>query len=585
MAKFKIDPRLANLLGDSYRSTEYALKELVDNAWDADASEVYINLPKSLSELPQITIKDNGTGMSLEELRDEYLFVASGRFSRKGETTSLYKRRVKGRKGIGKFAGLMIANTMQVETWKNWVWTSLIIPTEKFLKADVDFSQYDFPIETSRHNSSDHGTMITLSDLALNLVFPNAESLRQLLVLEYHHQPDFKIYVNQELLEIKDIPGENFIMEARLEKAGYVRMLFAISNEGKALKNSGIAISVGGKIIGKPSYFDLDDDENIPRKLLKRVYGEIQADYIDEKNITADWGIFIENSQAYLELHSWAANILLESIKKVFAREVTLANARLKAETLRKLESLPEHKKESAKRALGKIMHKFFGETPERIDAIASVVIDAFERDEYWIVIDKIHEARHSEVSTFAEALEEFGLMDIAFMVRQAMSRLNFLDELEQLILKKETVEASMHKALENNLWVFGVEFSLMSSNRTLVRTIDDYLGKKYSGNRASKRPDLFLSRNLDNMYLLIEFKRPSLPIGRDQENQAIKYRDDLSKYFSGAIDIFVIGNSVDSNISSQYQQGDVRLLSYSEVIGRARNQLEWLIKELSSGK
>jgi hypothetical protein len=35
-AQFRVDPRLASLLGESYRSTEQALKELIDNAWDAD---------------------------------------------------------------------------------------------------------------------------------------------------------------------------------------------------------------------------------------------------------------------------------------------------------------------------------------------------------------------------------------------------------------------------------------------------------------------------------------------------------------------------------------------------------------------
>jgi hypothetical protein len=36
-ANFRVDPRLTSLLGESYRSTEQALRELVDNAWDADA--------------------------------------------------------------------------------------------------------------------------------------------------------------------------------------------------------------------------------------------------------------------------------------------------------------------------------------------------------------------------------------------------------------------------------------------------------------------------------------------------------------------------------------------------------------------
>jgi hypothetical protein len=47
--RFQVDSRLATLLSQEYRSTERALKELVDNAWDADADQVSIQLPKPLS--------------------------------------------------------------------------------------------------------------------------------------------------------------------------------------------------------------------------------------------------------------------------------------------------------------------------------------------------------------------------------------------------------------------------------------------------------------------------------------------------------------------------------------------------------
>ena len=47
-AFFSVDTRLAKLLGEAYRSTEAALKELVDNAWDSDADTVWITLPKEL---------------------------------------------------------------------------------------------------------------------------------------------------------------------------------------------------------------------------------------------------------------------------------------------------------------------------------------------------------------------------------------------------------------------------------------------------------------------------------------------------------------------------------------------------------
>ena len=79
-ANFKVDPRLAKLLGESYRSTEQALKELVDNSWDADSTVVSITLPDPMTPNP-IVIEDDGSGMTEQELRNEYRVVANDRRS------------------------------------------------------------------------------------------------------------------------------------------------------------------------------------------------------------------------------------------------------------------------------------------------------------------------------------------------------------------------------------------------------------------------------------------------------------------------------------------------------------------------
>ena len=85
-ARFSVDPRLSALLGESYTSSERALRELVDNAWDAEAKLVKITLPDILSNQP-VVIEDDGHGMKNQEIRQEYLKIASPRFSRKGERT------------------------------------------------------------------------------------------------------------------------------------------------------------------------------------------------------------------------------------------------------------------------------------------------------------------------------------------------------------------------------------------------------------------------------------------------------------------------------------------------------------------
>ena len=80
--KFKVDTRIAFLLSENYRSTERAIKELVDNAWDADADNVKVLLPEPVTLNPEIIVEDDGTGMIEEELRREYLFIASDRRQR-----------------------------------------------------------------------------------------------------------------------------------------------------------------------------------------------------------------------------------------------------------------------------------------------------------------------------------------------------------------------------------------------------------------------------------------------------------------------------------------------------------------------
>jgi HSP90 family molecular chaperone len=164
---------LATLLGENYRSSEYAIKELIDNAWDADADTVWISLPEPLSQEP-VVIQDNGSGMTEKEVLNEYLRVASSRKSRKGEKTSLKNRKVKGRKGIGKFAGLLAANLMILETTARGIKTRLELDKESLLnapKSQSDLEAIVLPHKTEKADSLKQGTTITLFGLNQSWLF------------------------------------------------------------------------------------------------------------------------------------------------------------------------------------------------------------------------------------------------------------------------------------------------------------------------------------------------------------------------------------------------------------------------------
>jgi hypothetical protein len=341
-ARFQISPRLASLLAEGYRSSEQAIKELVDNSWDADAENVWITLPAPLT-LDPILISDDGSGMTAQEVLNEYLLVAAGRRTSKGERTSRKNRLVKGKKGIGKFAGLLAAEEMSVETKARSMITQLTINKRDILSAQNDLQFVNLPYITAACDKDEHGTTVCLSHLNQNLQFPNADRLKQLLILEYGRKNDFKIFVNGDQLDIDDIPGETFSEEIKLEQAGTVRLRFTIAEGKKKLAQSGIVVRVKGKIVGRPSYFGLEKDDLIPAKLLTRIYGEVEADSLADV-VTANWGAIIENSKAYQELKVWTREAIKTKTEKVFTKEINLAKARLQKEINKRLEnfSLPD---------------------------------------------------------------------------------------------------------------------------------------------------------------------------------------------------------------------------------------------------
>lgn len=112
--KINIDPRILELLGPNlYTNIYYVLAELIANAYDADAKNVYV-----ISSGNSIRVEDDGHGMSYDNKEiEKYLNVAG--ISRASENDSysfeLHRKKM-GRKGIGKLAALSVSENVDVMT-------------------------------------------------------------------------------------------------------------------------------------------------------------------------------------------------------------------------------------------------------------------------------------------------------------------------------------------------------------------------------------------------------------------------------------------------------------------------------------
>ncbi|HEY8390701.1 MAG TPA: ATP-binding protein [Clostridia bacterium] len=107
-----ISPAILEMLGPSlYTNIYYVLSELIANAYDADAHNVYI-----IETDKAIIVEDDGIGMSYQDVLNKYLKVAQETRTTKEESYTPSGRLRMGRKGIGKLAALAVSENVKVLT-------------------------------------------------------------------------------------------------------------------------------------------------------------------------------------------------------------------------------------------------------------------------------------------------------------------------------------------------------------------------------------------------------------------------------------------------------------------------------------
>lgn len=121
MRTFKLRARLLKLLGEELIGSQHlAIFELVKNAYDADADQVTVTINNPLDvKTATVSILDNGTGMSLQTIENEWLELGTDskeKAVKDNVLTKKYKRLPLGAKGVGRFAAYKLGDTLTVHT-------------------------------------------------------------------------------------------------------------------------------------------------------------------------------------------------------------------------------------------------------------------------------------------------------------------------------------------------------------------------------------------------------------------------------------------------------------------------------------
>lgn len=143
---FKVDARTILTLGrDSIKDHTTAVVELVKNSYDADAKIVEIELSCRPGNPNFVRIADNGEGMSELEVENNWLRIGfSGK--RHTTTTTAFKRRKTGEKGIGRLSADRLGSLLELRTKaKGRTAVGLKIDWTLFDTVGKEISQIEFP--------------------------------------------------------------------------------------------------------------------------------------------------------------------------------------------------------------------------------------------------------------------------------------------------------------------------------------------------------------------------------------------------------------------------------------------------------
>lgn len=155
---FKTSSGIKNIVGKDLITDRFvAIFELVKNAYDAKATNVIVSFDFDLEDFSQtLTIRDNGSGMSRDDLENKWLYLA---YSEKQEGKSNDERKFVGSKGIGRFSCDSLGEHLKIRTKKTHesIDHQLIVNWPDFEKdhknrfenIDVEYSQNELKAESA----------------------------------------------------------------------------------------------------------------------------------------------------------------------------------------------------------------------------------------------------------------------------------------------------------------------------------------------------------------------------------------------------------------------------------------------------
>lgn len=282
--ELKFHPNTIDDLGAKLYSTlPPVISELIANGYDAGASEIHIEFDDTNPHNKTISVKDNGQGMSFEQINDNYLVVGRKKREEKETKDPIFNRPVMGKKGIGKLSFFGITDHAEITTIQNGNKVFFEMNRNKIRGAQKYFPEY----KISKSNDL-NGTIVRLLQIKRDSGF-DFQALKNGIANYFLFDDHFKLFVKHNNGNYEEITNETRYQQLDIQftwkfpddKYPYKEVITGkIFTTKKPLtkKLRGIALLSRKKLVNLPELFPIDSSSFFYEYLT----GYLEIDFIDD---------------------------------------------------------------------------------------------------------------------------------------------------------------------------------------------------------------------------------------------------------------------------------------------------------------
>ena len=536
-----------------YSTLPPVIGELVANGWDANATKVEITIPDTPidEQTSEIIISDDGIGMSDEEVREKYLIIGRDRRENKSDKTlPPHKRKIMGRKGIGKLSAFGIAKEIVVESVKDGIVSHFAMNYDELLEKAAE-REIEFP-PLAPTDSITVGTKITLRYITkfknrrISIDIIRRGLARRFAVIGA--QRNFEVVINgipispedRDLKSLlgKDMNGKPYLWEYDNKEiepetgwtvSGWIGAL-NLTNPDIAGIDRGIVLMARGKLVQEPFDFNAVVGQQLA---LSYLIGELHVEFVDEveDTIGTTRNSLVWDTEANTALMEWGKEevnrIAWEwAIKRRKDNEQRLENNKLYREfqeQARKIDKKREFKR--ADRLVRQLIRQAIDKNPtadvEQLEPMIQMFLDFWEFDTFLEMAEDLTGTGVEDPEKLLDLFREWEILEAKEMARVTEGRIKTIEKLQELIETNALEVPTLHDFLKEFPWVIDPRWTLVDDEVTYSQLLRD----KFPGDvlESDRRIDFLCVREGTNL-VVVEIKRPQSKVSRKEIDQIEEY-------------------------------------------------------------